>query len=317
MRNTVIPLMGKLRLRMIKDLMWSIFRFVLIVGLAFIIIQPLLIKLSSSFKSMSDLYDDSVFLIPKNPTLYNYIRVWDYLQYPVRFVNSVLYTMLCSILQVASCTLVAYGIARYKYRGRRLIFAMAIFTLVVPPQTILLPLFLQFQYFSPLSIFTLGLSLKGTNLIGTPIPLIILSAMALGYKNGLYIFMLRQYFRNLPKELEEVAKLDGCGPFGAFARVVLPGATTMLAAIFLFSFVWQWNDFFYTTILTPRMNIFTTVISSVGSAIAEGDGELVGNMHIMLYDSAALIVFIIPLIILYVFTQKLFVQSIERSGIVG
>ena len=101
-----------------------------------------------------------------------------------------------------SCTLVAYGISRFRFRGRNLILGMVIFTLVIPPQTVLLSLYFQFQYFSPLSIFSLGMSLQGANLIGTPWPLLILSATAVGFKNGLYIFMLRQHFKNVPKELD-------------------------------------------------------------------------------------------------------------------
>jgi multiple sugar transport system permease protein len=216
-----------------------------------------------------------------------------------------------------SCTLVAYGVARFQFRGRGLVMAMVIFTLIIPPQTVLLSLFLQFQYFSPLSILSLGMSLKGVNMIGTPWPLILLSATAVGFKNGLYIFMLRQHFKNLPKELEEAANIDGCGAFRTFIQVILPGARPMLASILLFSFVWQWNDYFYTTILTPGMKIFTTVISGVGSNIARADGQVIGNMQNMLYDSATYILFIIPLVILYLFTQKSFVQSIERSGLVG
>ena len=297
--------------------LWAIFRTVLIIGLGFMIIQPVIMQLSSSFKSISDLYDGSVYLIPKNPTLYNYRRVWEYLEYPLRFVNSLLYCGGCSLLQLASCTLVAYGLARFKFKGRGIVMGMVIFTLIIPPQTVLLSLYLQFQYFSPLSTFTLGMSLKGINLIGTPWPLLILSATAVGFKNGLYIFMLRQHFKNLPKALEEAASIDGCGAFQTFFRVVLPGALPMMASILLFSFVWQWNDYFYTTILTPGMKIFTTVLSGTGSSIARMDGQVIGNMQNMLYDSAAFVLFIIPLIVLYLFTQKGFVQSIERSGLVG
>lgn len=169
--------------------------------------------LSTSFKSISDLYDGSVYLVAKSPTVNNYRRVWEYLDYPVRFVNSLLYSLACSLLQLMSCTLVAYGISRFRFRGRNLILGMVIFTLVIPPQTVLLSLYFQFQYFSPLSIFSLGMSLQGANLIGTPWPLLILSATAVGFKNGLYIFMLRQHFKNVPKELEEAASIDGCGCF--------------------------------------------------------------------------------------------------------
>ena len=317
MKNRNTAKSKKMNLYHVSKWLWAIFRTVLIIGLGFMIIQTVIMQLSSSFKSISDLYDGSVYLIPKNPTLYNYRRVWEYLEYPLRFVNSLLYCGGCSLLQLASCTLVAYGLARFKFKGRGIVMGMVIFTLIIPPQTVLLSLYLQFQYFSPLSIFTLGMSLKGINLIGTPWPLLIPSATAVGFKNGLYIFMLRQHFKNLPKALEEAASIDGCGAFQTFFRVVLPGALPMMASILLFSFVWQWNDYFYTTILTPGMKIFTTVLSGTGSSIARMDGQVIGNMQNMLYDSAAFVLFIIPLIVLYLFTQKGFVQSIERSGLVG
>lgn len=278
MKNRNTAKSKKMNLYHVSKWLWAIFRTVLIIGLGFMIIQPVIMQLSSSFKSISDLYDGSVYLIPKNPTLYNYRRVWEYLEYPLRFVNSLLYCGGCSLLQLASCTLVAYGLARFKFKGRGIVMGMVIFTLIIPPQTVLLSLYLQFQYFSPLSIFTLGMSLKGINLIGTPWPLLILSATAVGFKNGLYIFMLRQHFKNLPKALEEAASIDGCGAFQTFFRVVLPGALPMMASILLFSFVWQWNDYFYTTILTPGMKIFTTVLSGTGSSIARMDGQVIGNM---------------------------------------
>lgn len=301
----------------IPKIMWSVFRFVLFIGLAFVILQPLIIKILSSFKSPLDLYDSSVFLFPKHPTDYNYKRVLDYYNYPLRLINSALLCVTVSILQAISCTLVAYGLARFRYRGRNLVFGMAIFSMIIPTQTILLPIFLQFEYFSPTTFVTFGFQLEGISLIGTPIPLILLSLTASGFKNGLYIFMLRQYFKNLPTALEEAAHIDGCNRLTTFVRIMLPGAVPMVVTVFLFSFVWQWNDYFYSMILMPGMDIFTTVFSRIGEAITRGDGDMLDSMQMMLYDSAAMVLHVIPIIILYAFTQKFFVQSIERSGIVG
>lgn len=301
----------------IVSFIWNVFRYVLFAGLAFVILQPLIVKLSSSFKSIYDLYDSTVIFFPKQATLYNYERVIEYYDYGKRFLKSILLCGMSGLLQTVSCTLVAYGLARFKFKGRNLIFGMAIFTLIIPTQTVLLPLFLQFKYFSPITFFTLGFNLQGTDLIGTPIPLLLLSCTANGFKNGLYIFMLRQYFKNLPVALEEAAYIDGCNRFTTFWYIMLPGAKTMMITIFLFSFVWQWNDYFYSMILMPGMDVFTTVFSKVGEAITRSDGAMRDTIQMMLYDSAAMILHIIPLVVLYIFTQKFFVQSIERSGIVG
>lgn len=301
----------------VSGFVWKFFRLVLFTGLAFIIVQPLLIKLSTSFKDITDLYDETVFLIPKAFTLHNYQRVIEFFDYPVRFANSVLFGVACSALQLISCTMVAYGISRFKFKGRQIILAMAIFTLIIPPQTVLLSLYLQFKYFGPVTLLTLGMKLQGINLVSTPYPMLLLSAFAVAFKNGLYIFMMRQYFKNLPKELEEAAYIDGCGRFRTFAVIMLPGASSLLGAIFLFAFVWQWNDYYYSMTLSSGLNIFTTVFSRMGDMIAFSEGIFVGNMQNMLYDSAAMMLHILPLIILYLFTQKIFVQSIERSGLVG
>lgn len=307
----------RLQKKKIVSFIWNLFRYVLFAGLAFVILQPLIVKLSSSFKSIYDLYDSTVIFFPKQSTLYNYERVIEYYEYGKRFIKSVLLCGISGLLQTVSCTLVAYGLARFKFKGNKLVFGMAIFTMIIPTQTVLLPLFLQFKYFSPVTFFTLGFNLQGADLIGTPIPLLLLSCTANAFKNGLYIFMLRQYFKNLPVALEEAAYIDGCNRFTTFWHIMLPGARTMMVTVFLFSFVWQWNDYFYSMILMPGMDIFTTVFSKVGEAITRSDGAMRDTMQMMLYDSAAMILHIIPLIVLYIFTQKFFVQSIERSGLVG
>lgn len=311
-QNLVSPKLAKRSL----NFLWAVFRTVLILGLAFVIVQPLLMSVASSFKSMADLYDPSIIFIPKDFTLENYKTVWEQIDYPVRFVNSVLYCVVCSFLQLSSCTLVAYGIARFNFKGRGIIFAMAMITLVIPPESILLSLYLQFKSFGPVTIFTLGHVMKGIDLTGSVVPMLLLSSTAVGFKNGLYIFLLRQYFRNQPKELEEAAYIDGYGRFSTFLRVMLPGSASMMATVFLFSFVWQWNDSFYTPVLSPGLEVFTTVLPHLGIMVSFSQGNVVETVQNLLYDSAGLVMHIIPLLILYLFTQKLFVQSITRSGLV-
>lgn len=297
--------------------LWTIFRMLLVIGLTFLIIQPLIIKLASSFKSISDLYDSSVFFIPKHFTFLNYTRVFYFLDYDKTLITTILYTTLCSLLQVASCAMVAYGIARFKFKGSGVILGMAIFTLVIPPQTVLLSLFMEFRYFSPLTILTMGFQSGGLNLIGTPLPVLILSSTAVAFKNGLFIFLLRQHFKNIPVAIEEAAYIDGCSDFKTFVQIMLPGAMVMMSTIFIFSFVWQWNDYFYTTVLSSNMNLFSTKLVGLGYHLVSSEGNSRNFMQEMLYDCAAMMIHIVPLLILYGFTQKRFVQSIERSGIVG
>lgn len=297
---------------------WSLVRLALLCGLAFIILYPVIIQIASSFKSAPDLYDNTVFLIPREPTLYNYQRVMEYLDYGSTFLRTVLFSAAVGLTQALSCTLVAYGLARFRFRGKKLIFGLVIFTLAVPPQALLMPLYTLFQNFSPAAVLSLGFyTPAGLELLNTPWPFLLMGLGAVGFKNGLYIYMLRQYYLNVPASLEEAAYIDGCGAVKTFVRIMLPGAVPLLVTVFLFSFVWQWNDYFYTSALGPGLDILATKLNSVGFNITANDGDAWNALQQSIYNNTAIVLQMIPLILLYIFTQKFFVQSIERSGIVG
>ena len=144
--------------------------------------------------------------------------------------------------------------------------------------------------------------------------MIILSVTATGYRCGLYILLMRQYFRGVPKELEEAAYIDGAGTFRTFVSVMLPSAKTMMITIGLFACVWIWLDADYAPTLMFEMPLLVNRVDMISSVLfsVPNSGTLIS-----LYSNAAVIVIILPLLILYLFTQKYFVQSIERSGLVG
>ena len=232
---------------------WKLMRFVLLVGLSFMILYPVFVKFSASLKSTADMMDSTVVFIPKNPTLQNYKIVLNSVNYALTLLMTVLFCLVQSLLQLASCSLVAYGIARFKFKGHKLLFGMAVLTLIIPPQIILLPLYIRFHFFGITNIFQFSGIFSGVDLINTYWPFLLLSGTALGFKNGLYIYLLRQHFKNMPMALEEAAYIDGCGPFRTFLRIMLPGSVPMLVTVFLFSFVWQWNDTVYSGIFFPEI----------------------------------------------------------------
>ena len=238
---------------------WKLMRFVLLVGLSFMILYPVFVKFSASLKSTADMMDSTVVFIPKNPTLQNYKIVLNSVNYTLTLLMTVLFCLVQSLLQLASCSLVAYGIARFKFKGHKLLFGMAVLTLIIPPQIILLPLYIRFHFFGITNIFQFSGIFSGVDLINTYWPFLLLSGTALGFKNGLYIYLLRQHFKNMPMALEEAAYIDGCGPFRTFLRIMLPGSVPMLVTVFLFSFVWQWNDTESSSLKSPLSQISCTV----------------------------------------------------------
>ena len=172
-------------------------------------------------------------------------------------------------------------------------------TLMIPAQTIQLPLYIRFANF-------LGMDISLTNTIW---PLTIMSATGLGLKNGLYIYLMRQFFRGLPKELENSAYIDGAGFFRTFFSIMLPNAANMMITVFLFAFTWQWTDTTYNSMLMPDMDLLANKASMVASSI-EDEAQIAA-----INDTACLLI-IFPLLIVFLFAQRYFIQSIERSGLV-
>ena len=149
--------------------------------------------------------------------------------------------------------------------------------------------------------------------------MILMSATCVMFKNGLFIFLLRQYFRGQPKELEEAAYIDGAGTFRTFWQIMMPSALPIMVTVFLFAFVWQYNDNTYLALIYPQAKVLSMKISTAASAYVNRLSNMTGGNNAVMdsYNGALVILHILPLLLLYIGCQKFFVQSIERSGMVG
>ena len=266
----------------------------------------------------ADLYDSTVVYIPKNFTLDNFKMANKLMKYKEVFTDTVVLALVIAVFQTISCTLVGYGFARFKFRGKNIWFALVIATLMVPPQIILTPLYIHFRYFDVLGIFE-ALTGSSIKLIDTFWPMIFMAIGCMGLKNGLYIYLTRQFFRGMPKELEEAAYVDGAGLLRTFFTVMLPGAVPMMVTCFMFSFVWQWTDTFYTSNFLQSRKVLASQLSSLGAQIAgyvraTTGGEPTPAYADAIYNTGVLMV-IVPLLIIYLFTQRYFVESMATSGI--
>jgi multiple sugar transport system permease protein len=308
----------------VKKWLWIIVRFVLIFGISFVILYPILLKLSISFKNMNDLYDPTVIWIPRALTLENFKLVFTAMNYPSVLMNTMFLSSVVMILQTITCVLAGYGFARIKFRGSNLLFAGVVFTILVPSQTIMIPLYLNFKNFDLFGIIEL---FRGSpiNLINTYWPFIISSMLGMGVKTGLYVYIFRQFFRGIPREIEEAAYVDGAGYFTTFRKVILPNAIPSMVTVMLFSFVWQWNDSFFTNMYLNEPKVMSSMMSSSGYAIAthlSGGGAAALSLtqdpfFMSMMMNTSVLMAILPLIILYLFVQRHFVESVERSGLVG
>lgn len=297
-------------------------RAVIIIGICFIILQPLFTKLSVSFMDERDLYDSSVKYIAKHFTLNNYRMAIEGMDYWTVFVRTLLLAGGVSLLQLFTCLLTAYGFARFRFPFKKLLFGCVILTLIVPPQVIMLPLFMKYRFFDVFGIIK-AVTGSPVNMLDTYFPFIFQACFCMGIRNGLYIYMLRQFFKGMPRELEEAAFMDGSGKLRTFLQVMLPSAIPMMVTVFLFGFVWQWTDNFYTSLYLSDTKLISSSLSSLAVKVYTTYADNGGSMNfispgfVSMMNNTGTILTIMPLIILYLVCQKHFVEGIERSGIVG
>lgn len=303
-----------------KKWIWSFIRMILIVGLSFVIIYPILQKISTSIKDKSDLYSPVVIWIPEQYTLDNFIKAIDIMDYWQALLNTFTLATMTTLLTAISCALAGYGFARLKFKGSNILFAGVILTILVPPITILIPTYLNLKDFSLLGLIPLFTG-KSLNLLNTYWPFILTSATANSLRAGLYIFIFRQFFRGIPKEVEEAAYIDGASVGTTFSRIMLPNAIPSIVTVLLFSFVWQWNDSFFTTTYLTSSKVMSTQLASLPYNLAimlqDGANTKPDPFYLSMVQDTGILLAILPLILIYLFVQRYFVESIERTGIVG
>ncbi len=310
---------GYLMRKTIFNIGYKICRAILIFGLCFLIVQPLLNKISLSFMEEKDLYDSTIVNIPRNFSVAGYKLTATLMHYWKALGTTTGISLLVSVLQVAAATLVGYGFARYKFPFKNFWFFMVLLVIIVPPQTIMSSLYLNFTYFNPLGLAKL-ISGKPWNLINTMFPYLMLCIGCMGLKSGLYIYLIRQFFRNVPKDIEEAAYVDGCGKFKTFYRIMLPDAKPIITSCFLFAFVWQWTDKFYSQMFLRKYTLLSIELNGLSSTLdafikSTGVAEKATQAYSSAIVATGTLMTIIPLLIIYVFAQKGFVESLSQSGI--
>ncbi len=280
---------------------YALLRFVVIFGLGFIILKPLIAKTLLSFMGSKDFLDNTVRLIPHHPSLYYWKQALEKIYLPGSLVRTILLSLSIGAIQVVSCTMVGYGLARFRFRGRGLAFVFVIVIMLVPYQVLSIA---QYQSF-------VNFRIGSFQMVDTFLPLYILAFTGLGVREGLYIYLMRENFRSLPASLEDAAYIDGAGVLRTFWEIMLPNARIMMVTVFLFSFCWQWTDQTYSTLYLFDTKIFANVMSDV----MVRHGVFLDNTGTLAARSAASLFMMLPLLVLFVLCQRVFVKSISRAGL--
>ena len=313
-----------LRRKEAMEKVWPVARFFILFGLCFIILYPLIYMVSCAFRAQEDMSDPTVMWIPRHLTLKILGQTMRAMEFWKTLGNTLLLNIGCSLVQVVTCAITGYGFARFKFKGKNLLFGIVIMMILVPSQIIAIPQYMEFRYclgIQPLmEKISPALGAK-FNLIDTPLTMYLPALGANGIRAGLMIFIFRQFFKGLPKELEDAAYLDGCGPFRTFVQVMVPNASSSFLTVFLFSVVWYWNDFYVSSTFFTQNNTMALMLKNLGTRLSlflfNSATVEVSPREQILWMEAGCLLSVTPLLIMYVCLQKYFTEGIERSGLVG
>jgi putative chitobiose transport system permease protein len=268
----------------------TIWTYGLLGAIAILMLFPLLWLLSTSLKSPTEnIFQFPPQFLPSQPTFNNFVRVWETNPFGRYLFNSTLVALLTVGLNLLFCALAAYPLARLEFRGREIIFTAIVTTIMIPFQIVMIPLY----------ILTVQLGMKNTYL-GIIFPAI---ASAFG------IFLLRQAFQGVPKELEEAARIDGCSELGIWWNVMLPAIRPALVTLAIFVFIGAWSDFLWPLIVIDRPELYTLPL---GVAMLAGTFSLDWRLI-----AAGSIISIAPILILFLFVQRYIVPTAAGSGVKG
>lgn len=296
------------------------FCLVLLIGLSFLVIYPILTTVSLSFRRPEEMFDQTIVWISKSPTLNNYLRAVVDLDFFSFAFKTAVVALICTLFLIVSCSMAAYSLSRFEYKLKNLLFLLVVFTIIVPPQTAQIPTFVNFRNFNffgigkIIGLFT-GEDLT-VNILNTYWALILPAIFAAGLQAGLYIFIFRQFFLGIPKGLEEAAKIDGCNALTTFVRIIVPNSIPVFVVVFLLSMVSYWNDTTITGIylFSEKSFLLMHKLSNIVNVTVATDYKF-GEAEV-LFGAMAVIV-IIPPIILYGFCQTKFSEFLDRSGLKG
>lgn len=302
-------------LNSVKNFLVNLLRAAILIGVGYVILSPVIGIIVNSISSNKDAYNPMVFVLPQFPTLERYALAIERLNYFPTMFRDLLYTLTLTALQLLVCSMVGYGFARFDFPLKKLLFGCVVVMIVIPAHTIMLPLYMTFKSLDPFGIVS---AIKGTpGIMGTVVPLYIMTLLGCGVRSGLYIYIFNQFFRGLPKEIEEAALVDGCGVWYTYFRIMLINAMPAVITVAVFSIVWQFNDTFYAKLfLISEDVVISKKISSLQAVIANVDKILDTTIQ-ELYLDAGIVLIILPVLIIYLVLQKYFIEGVERSGIVG
>ncbi len=299
---------------------YSVGRLIILLSIGYILIYPLFYIISNSVKTPEAFSDPSFVWVPTGVTTNSYKTAIEVMDFWKALSSTLTLEILSSLFQVFSCAVAAYGLSRFKFKGQNVLMFILMLTILVPHQMIIIPLTANFAKLDVFGILGLinnftGVDLRA-NLLDTAGTFWIPSLLGVGLRSGVLIYIYIQFFKGLPKELEEAAWIDGANPIQTFFKIAVPSSGVVILTVTVFSVLWHWNDYYLAVMYTSenfplavRLAQLPETLTTLGYWSFDGFASGVVLAGCML--------FILPMLVLYLIIQKQFIQSIDHVGITG
>lgn len=304
------------------SLVWSLLRIVTLLAIGYIILYPLFYMIMTSLRSRQSFYDSARVWIPSSvDPEYSYSMALSATSYWEGLKNTAILEIVAAVIEIITCSIVAYGFARFKFKLKPILMAGLFLTILIPEIMVLIPRMVTYSNLDFLGILELIGKLIGTdirpNLIDSPLAFYLPSFFAMGLRSGILIFIYMQFFRGLPYELEEAAWVDGAGPIRTFVSIALPSSSVVFTTVTVFSVIWHWNDTFLATVYVHANSPLSVNLSRIISSLSGGGLYYDTSPEVQAILMAACFLFILPPLIFYMILQRRFIESIDRVGITG
>lgn len=307
--------------------LYKVFRYALLIGISYVVLFPVIKMISSAFTPAQELYTEESGFLPSRATFENFKNSMfgknAYFEFFKYTKNTATLALVSTLLQLFSCSLVGYGLGRYKFKGNGVVYACVLFTIILPVQTSIIPLFYEYRWFDFFGIGKIiGLFTGETftvSIFKNYLAFYVPALFGVGLNSGIYIFLFRQFFASMPRDLEEAARIDGCNPVTIYLRIMVPNIKPVVVTVALLSVIYYWNDSLLSGVFVlPNDNAETLMVALKELTGTRGLGyNQLDTMRMQAERYAIILLSITPLMIFFLIGQKFFVECMDRSGSKG
>ncbi len=299
-KSNGIPVGKKIATRVVAN----VCRYVFLLAFSYVLIYPIIYMIVNAISTSQDYFNPSVQWVPVHLTMQNFKNAFASMELGKTLVSTFVNELVAAGLGIASCAVAAFGLARFNFKGKAVLSALMILTILVPNAMTIIPSYVNFQNF---------------HLLDTPFVFWIPSLLGVGLNGGLFIYIYMQFFKGLPKEIEEAAWVDGAGTWRTFLQIVLPSSSVVFVTVTVFSVIWHWNDSFLAQMYLTENFPIGTMMANYSSKLGFW---LTQTMQMSSFTAAqitiaACLIALLPILIFYIIIQKRFIASVATSGIVG